>query len=67
LAEAVQAKIPVIASELDFVRDILDPVETFDPHSSVSIYRAILRFLNIVESKSQQINSVELLNFVLQN
>jgi glycosyltransferase involved in cell wall biosynthesis len=45
LIEAIQAGLPVLASELDYVRDVLDPDEVFDPGSSVSIARAIKRFI----------------------
>ena len=49
LIEARQAGLPVLASELDYVRDILDPEQTFDPESVVSIVRAVKRFLAIDE------------------
>ncbi len=49
LIEARQTGLPVIASELDFVRDVLDPEEVFDPESSHSIARAVKRFLGIQE------------------
>ncbi len=49
LVEARQACIPVLASELDYVRDVLDPDQSFDPDSKVSIARAVKRFLGIVE------------------
>lgn len=45
LLEARQAGLPILASELDYVRDVVDPVETFDPTSPVSISRAVKRFL----------------------
>jgi glycosyltransferase involved in cell wall biosynthesis len=45
LIEARQAGLAVLASELDFVRDVLDPEEAFDPQSSVSIARAVKRFM----------------------
>ena len=32
LAEAKSIGLPVICSELDFVRDIIDPIETFNPY-----------------------------------
>ena len=47
LIEAKKFKLDVLASELDYVRDILDPNETFDPQSSLSMYRAIKRYLKI--------------------
>jgi glycosyltransferase involved in cell wall biosynthesis len=49
LLEAESAGLPVIASELDYVRDVVIPVETFDPQSAVSIVRAVRRFLGVPE------------------
>ena len=49
LIEARQAGLPVLAGELDYVRDVLDPEQTFDPDSPVSIARAVKRFLGIEE------------------
>lgn len=49
LIEARQAGLPVLASELDYVRDVLDPEQTFNPDSSVSIARAVKRFMGIEE------------------
>lgn len=43
--EAKAAGLPILAAELDFVRDMCAPVETFDPFSAVSIARAVKRFL----------------------
>lgn len=45
LLEALNYNLPIIASELDYVRDLVEPVETFDPHSPKSIARAVKRFL----------------------
>jgi glycosyltransferase involved in cell wall biosynthesis len=47
LLEASHAGIPVIASELDYVRDLIEPSQTFDPTSAVSIARAVERHLGI--------------------
>lgn len=47
LIEARQAGLPVLASELDYVRDVIDPEQTFNPESSVSIARAVKRFLGL--------------------
>jgi len=49
LIEARQAGLPVLASELDYVRDVLDPEQTFNPESSVSIAKAVKRFMGIAE------------------
>lgn len=45
LIEAFKHKLPLIASELDYVRDVSEPVETFDPNSAISIARAVKRHL----------------------
>ena len=49
LIEARQSGLSVLASELDYVRDVLDPEQTFDPDSAVSIARAVKRFLKLEE------------------
>lgn len=49
LVEAAQVGIPILASELDFVRDVCVPTHTFDPASAVSIARAVKRFLGSPE------------------
>ena len=46
LLEAERAGLPIIAAELDYVRDVCQPCQTFDPHSSRSIADAMKRFLN---------------------
>ena len=45
LIEARQAGLPILASELDYVRDVIDPDESFDSESPVSIARAVKRFM----------------------
>lgn len=49
LIEARQAGIAILASELDYVRDLVDPVHSFDPSSARSIARAVKRFIGIEE------------------
>jgi glycosyltransferase involved in cell wall biosynthesis len=51
LVEARRHGLPVIAAELDVVRDVLDPEETFDPSSPLSIARAILRFMGVPQQR----------------
>lgn len=46
LIEAQAAGTPIVAAELDFVRDVCTPVESFDPYSAISMARAVKRFLN---------------------
>ncbi len=45
LIEARQAGLAVLAPELDYVRDVLDPEQSFNPESAVSIARAVKRFM----------------------
>jgi glycosyltransferase involved in cell wall biosynthesis len=49
LIEATHAGLPILASELDYVRDVCSPVQTFDPTSAISIARAVKRFLAVAE------------------
>lgn len=50
LIEAAQADLPILAGELDFVRDVCTPAQTFDPASATSIARAVKRFLGQAEA-----------------
>jgi glycosyltransferase involved in cell wall biosynthesis len=47
LVEARQFGLPILAGELDYVRDVVDPEQTFDPSSPMSIARAVSRFLGV--------------------
>ena len=58
LIEARQARLPILASELDYVRDVIDPEESFDPMSSVSIARAVKRFM-LKDTTSLSLESAE--------
>lgn len=49
LVEAKQMDLPILAPELDYVRDVCNPAETFDATSAISISRAVRRFLQISE------------------
>lgn len=66
LIEAVQLGLPVLASELDYVRDVIQPAETFDPNSPISIARAVRRFLGNVEPTVQIRSAEEFLAEVLK-
>ncbi|WP_334160460.1 glycosyltransferase [Achromobacter insolitus] len=50
LIEAAHAGLPILAPELDYVRDVCTPVQTFDAASPVSIARAVKRFLGVSEN-----------------
>jgi glycosyltransferase involved in cell wall biosynthesis len=45
LLEARALRVPVLAAERDFVRDVCEPAQTFDPGSPVSIAAAVRRFV----------------------
>lgn len=47
LIEAEHMGLPIVAGELDYVRDVCTPCQTFDPDSPVSIARAVKRFLGV--------------------
>ena len=51
LLEARSHGLPVVAAELDYVRDVVEPTETFDPLSPVSIARAVRRFFGAASTK----------------
>jgi glycosyltransferase involved in cell wall biosynthesis len=51
LVEARFLRLPILASELDYVRDVCDPHETFDPDSAASIARAVKRYLGQKENR----------------
>lgn len=66
LIEASRLGLPILASELDYVRDVVQPVETFDPNSPVSIARAVRRFLNNPEPVAHVRTAEEFLAEVLR-
>jgi glycosyltransferase involved in cell wall biosynthesis len=49
LIEARYAGLPILAAERDYVRDVLDPEQSFDPDSPISIARAVKRHLRVPE------------------
>lgn len=57
LIEATRLNLDIIASELDFVRDVCSPCQTFDPDSSLSICRAVIRFAGGQEVEIHKIHS----------
>ena len=67
LIEAASLKLPIIAPELDYVREVCFPVETFDPLSPLSIARAVKRFLHIDQSPLIISDPGDFLNFLVSN
>ena len=66
LIEASQLGLPVIAPELDYVRDVIQPAETFDPSSPLSISRAVRRFLRQPEPAARIGTAEQFLAVVLR-
>lgn len=50
LVEACSYGLPIVAAELDYVRDVVEPEETFDPQSARSMARAVRRHCGCSES-----------------
>ena len=67
LIEATQAGLPILAAELDYVRDIIDPVETFDSHSPLSIARAVKRYLGVKEAGRELTDASSFLEFLTRD
>jgi glycosyltransferase involved in cell wall biosynthesis len=65
LIEARNAGLAVVASELDYVRDLIDPEESFDPQSPVSIARAVKRFMKVEENDCALLAAQEFLQLIL--
>ncbi len=59
LIEASNANLPIIASELDFVRDVVIPTQTFNPLSITSIARAVKRHLGVDSLESHLLGPEE--------
>lgn len=62
LVEAKILNLPILASELDYVRDILNPVQSFDPTSALSIARAVKRYFNIDEQVAEILTTEQFLD-----
>lgn len=65
LLEAKYLGMPIIASELDYVREIVNPVESFDPNSANSIAHAVKRYLGIKSNSLKTRSAKDLIDFIL--
>ena len=65
LVEARDRGLKILAGELDFVRDVCAPVQTFDPHSPVSIARAVMRFMGHEETLVEPVSASTFLGVLL--
>jgi len=66
LVEAAACGLPILAAELDYVRDVVTPVETFDPESPLSIARAVRRFLDCPEMPGPVMPASEFVERILR-
>ncbi len=64
LVEAEFFNIPILAPELEYVRDIVNPVNTFNAKSPISICAAVLRFMN-KEERSNILKPEEFINKII--
>lgn len=65
LIEARCVGLPILASERDYVRDVIDPEQTFDPNSFTSIARAVKRFMGRAEQPLPLIDAKAFLDNIL--
>lgn len=61
LIEASAAGLAVLAAELDYVWDVARPVQTFDPSSALSIFRAVKRFCGYQDPDMRVLSPAEFL------
>jgi glycosyltransferase involved in cell wall biosynthesis len=57
---------PIVVEELDYVRNVVTPVETFDPESPLSIARMVRRFLGCPETPGPLMTTSEFLERILR-
>ena len=65
LVEAERSGLPILASERDYVRDLIKPTETFDPTSAVSIARSVKRYLGFGQNRMQILNPSQFIQFIM--
>jgi glycosyltransferase involved in cell wall biosynthesis len=65
LIEARHAGLPIVASELDFVRDVCEPVQSFDPLSPTSIARAVRRSMGQADAPVKPVGAADFLSAVM--
>jgi glycosyltransferase involved in cell wall biosynthesis len=65
LVEAKDAGLAIVAAELDYVRDVVSPHQTFDPQSSISIARAVKRFLGVTETPVEVVDARTFIDAVM--
>ena len=70
LIEAAQLNMPVISSDLDYVYEVIQPSNVFDPYDSNSIYNCMCDHHNFID-KPAKINTSnklnEMISFIVNN
>jgi glycosyltransferase involved in cell wall biosynthesis len=66
LLEARQAGLAILAPELDYVRDLVDPEEVFDPFSPTSIAHAVKRYLGIANATLPLLNASDFIKTIMR-
>lgn len=66
LIEAQSLNLPILASELDYVYEVCSPVYTFDPNSSKSITRAVMKFLKVDHIPQKIKTPSEFLSYIIE-
>lgn len=64
LLEGAAAGLPILAAELDYVRDVSVPAQTFDPGSPISIARAVKRHLGVAELPPKPLSPADFLRVI---
>lgn len=67
LIEAKRMGLTILAPELDYVRDLLDPKESFDPYSAISISRAVKRSLGITQAPLVIDTATQFVEFLMES
>ena len=67
MAEADAVGITIIASEEDFVREVAEPIQTFNPRSAVSICRSVLRFQGVADIRETTVGASVLRDLLLNS
>lgn len=67
LKEAQNFGLAVLASERDFVRDQINPEQSFDPTSALSLARAVRRYLEVPSVTPQLLTPAEFWSVVLND
>jgi hypothetical protein len=66
LVEAANLQLPILAPELDYVRQVCEPSQTFDPYSSRSIAMAVMRHQGVSFVRELPTSASEFLGSICQ-